>query len=70
MSHIINLAVQAFLFHNTVRTHELKLYDDLEQRGVLSGKEEVARKLLISSAVYKSSIAIGISIDIVILVQY
>jgi hypothetical protein len=44
MGHIINLAVQAFLFHHTVGTHELELYDDLEQRGELSGKEEVARK--------------------------
>ena len=44
MGHIINLAVQAFLFHHTVETHELESYDDLEKREELSGKEEVARK--------------------------
>ena len=44
MDHIINLTVQVFLFHYIVGTHELKLYDNLEQKWELSGKEEIARK--------------------------
>jgi hypothetical protein len=44
MGHIINLAVQASLFHYTVEAQKLESYNDLEQRGELSRKEEVARK--------------------------
>jgi len=44
MGHIINLAVQAFLFYNSIEIEELESYDKLEKRGELSGKEEIARK--------------------------
>ena len=43
MGHIINLAVQAFLFHNVINIKELESYNKIEKRGEqLSRKEEVA----------------------------
>jgi len=45
MGHIINLAVQSFLFHNAINTEELQSYDEMEKRGEqLSGKEETVQK--------------------------
>jgi hypothetical protein len=34
MGHIINLTVQAFLFHNVINIAELELYDKMEKREV------------------------------------
>jgi hypothetical protein len=43
MGYIINLAVQAFLFHNVINIEDLESYGEMEKRGEqLSGKEEVA----------------------------
>jgi hypothetical protein len=44
MGYIINLAIQAFLFHDSIEIEELESYDELEKTGELSGKEEIARK--------------------------
>jgi hypothetical protein len=44
MGHIINLAVQAFLFHNLIEMEELELCDELEKEGELTEKEEVKQK--------------------------
>ena len=44
MGHIINLTVQAFLFHYSIEIEELESYDELEKRGELSGKEVIVRK--------------------------
>jgi len=44
MGHIINLAVQGFLFHNSISTEELESYDELEERGELEDIEEVKQK--------------------------
>jgi hypothetical protein len=44
MGHIINLAVQGFLFHNSISTEELESYDELEKRGELKDTEGVQRK--------------------------
>jgi hypothetical protein len=38
-SHIINLAVQAFLFANVINIEELESYDDKEQQGDTGDKE-------------------------------
>jgi hypothetical protein len=35
LGHIINLAVQAFLFHNVIGIEEMKSYDELEESGEL-----------------------------------
>jgi len=37
--HIINLAVQAFLFANVINIEELESYDDEEQQGDIRDKE-------------------------------
>jgi hypothetical protein len=42
--HIINLAVQAFLFQNAIEMEELESYDDQESGGEIMGKEESRRK--------------------------
>jgi len=44
MGHIINLAVQGFLFHNSISAEELELYNELEERGELEDIEEVKQK--------------------------
>jgi len=44
IGHIINLAVQGFLFHNSISAKELKLYNELEERGELEDIEEVKQK--------------------------
>src|SRR5438132_10380404 len=44
MGHIINLAVQGFLFHNSISAEEVKSYDELEKRGELKDIERVKRK--------------------------
>jgi len=38
--HIINLAVQAFLFHNIIEMDELKSYDKKEKKGETGDEEE------------------------------
>lgn len=44
MGHIINLAVQGFLFHDSISAEELESYDELEKRGELKDTEGVKRK--------------------------
>ena len=44
LGHIINLAVQAFLFRNEIDIEELESYDKMNERGELSGKEDIAQK--------------------------
>jgi|tagenome__1003787_1003787.scaffolds.fasta_scaffold20916204_2 hypothetical protein len=44
MGHIINLAVQGFLFHNSISPEELDSYDDLEKRGEFKDGEEIKQK--------------------------
>jgi hypothetical protein len=44
LGYIINLVVQAFLFHNSIEMEELESYDELEESGELTDKEEVKRK--------------------------
>src|SRR6266536_585940 len=44
MGHIINLAVQGFLFHNSISAEELESYEELEKRGELKNTEGVKRK--------------------------
>ena len=44
MGHIINLAVQGFLFHNSISAEELESYDELEKRGELKDIERVKQK--------------------------
>jgi hypothetical protein len=38
--HIINLAVQAFLFQNVIGMEQLESYDEKERRGEIGDKEE------------------------------
>ena len=44
MGYIINLAVQGFLFHNSISAEELKSYEKLEKRKKLKDTEEIKRK--------------------------
>ena len=44
MGHIINLAVQGFLFHNSISAEELESYDELEERGELDNIGKVKQK--------------------------
>jgi hypothetical protein len=44
MGHIINLAVQAFLFHNSIEMEDLELYDDLEAAGQFQNDDETRKK--------------------------
>jgi hypothetical protein len=44
MSHIINLTVQGFLFHNLISAEELELYDELEEKGELKDTEGAKQK--------------------------
>jgi hypothetical protein len=44
MGHIINLAVQGFLFHNSISAKELELYNELEEKGELKDTEGVKQK--------------------------
>ncbi len=41
MGHIINLAVQAFLFNKEI---DLELYDEMEERGEAVDTEDIAYK--------------------------
>src|SRR6266536_1803087 len=44
MGHIINLAVQGFLFHNSISAEEFESYEELEKRGELKDIEGIKRK--------------------------
>src|SRR6266511_567863 len=44
MGYIINLAVQDFLFYNSISAEELKSYEELKKRGELKNIEEIKRK--------------------------
>jgi hypothetical protein len=44
MGYIINLAVQGFLFHNSISAEELELYDELEEKGELQDTEGIKQK--------------------------
>jgi len=44
MGHIINLAVQGFLFHNSISAEELESYDELEESGELEDIEGAKQK--------------------------
>lgn len=44
MGHIINLAIQGFLFHNSITMEELKLYNEWEERGELEDIDKVKQK--------------------------
>src|SRR6266536_1038113 len=44
MGYIINLAVQGFLFYNSISAEELESYEELEKRGELKDIKEVKRK--------------------------
>ena len=37
LGHIINLAIQAFLFHNSIEMEELESYDELEEKRRING---------------------------------
>jgi hypothetical protein len=41
--HIINIAVQAFLFHNALDIEELESYEEVERRGELGDNEKRAK---------------------------
>jgi hypothetical protein len=47
LGHIINLVVQAFLFHNAIEMEELALYDKLEAVGQLNLEETKRRFCLL-----------------------
>jgi hypothetical protein len=54
MGHIINLAVQAFLFQNDIDIETLKSYDEIETRGEeVTRKEEIAHKFRLLSPLGK-----------------
>ncbi len=44
LGHIINLAVQAFLFFNTIDIEKLESYDEMDERGELSGNKDATEK--------------------------
>ena len=44
LGHIINLAVQAFLFHNSIEMEDLESYDDLEAAGQFQNDDETRKK--------------------------
>src|SRR6266511_3695275 len=53
MGYIINLAVQDFLFYNSISAEELKSYEELEKRGELKDIEGVKRKFRLLSPLGK-----------------
>src|SRR6266536_888863 len=53
MGYIINLAVQGFLFYNSISAEELKSYEELEKRGELKNIEEIKRKFRLLSPLDK-----------------
>ena len=44
MGHIINLAVQAFLFHNSIEIEKLESYDNLEAAGQFQNNNKMRKK--------------------------
>jgi hypothetical protein len=46
LGHIINLAVQAFLFHNVIGMEEMKLYNESEESGELGDETKQKFRLL------------------------
>jgi hypothetical protein len=44
IGHIINLAIQAFLFHNSIEMEDLESYDDLEATGQFQNDDETRKK--------------------------
>ena len=53
IGHILNLAVQGFLFHNSITVEELELYNELEQKGELKDIEKVKQKFRLLSVLSK-----------------
>ncbi len=53
MGHIINLAVQGFLFHNSISAEELESYEELEKREELKDTKEIKRKFRLLSPLNK-----------------